>query len=106
VVKESVSTSGYRFSMGLNNLNASSQEVGRNLINADELMKLPPSDALIYNQGMPPYMAKKVVYYMDKRFKSRAGLKAPATRRELLLEIAGLPSFQAKIARQKSREEG
>jgi type IV secretion system protein VirD4 len=92
VVKESVSSSGYRFSPGLNNLSASSQEVERNLINPDELMKLPPSDALIYNQGMPPYMAKKVVYYMDSRFKERLGFRAPGTRAELLKEARALPS--------------
>jgi type IV secretion system protein VirD4 len=96
VVKESLSTSGYRFSLALNNLNASSQEVARNLINPDELMKMPPSDAVIYNQGMPPYMAKKVVYYMDERFKRKTAFKAPGTRRELEREIAGLPSYRAR----------
>jgi type IV secretion system protein VirD4 len=99
VVKESVSSSGYRFSLGLNNLNASSQEIARNLINPDELMKLPPSDALIYNQGMPPYMAKKVVYYMDRRFKERLCFKAPGTRSELLKEASGLPSRKGKEKR-------
>jgi type IV secretion system protein VirD4 len=97
VVKETVSSSGYRFSPGLNNLSASSQEVARNLINPDELMKLPPSDAVIFNQGMPPYMAKKVVYYMDPRFKDRTGFKAPSTRDELLAEAAGLPSFKRRL---------
>jgi type IV secretion system protein VirD4 len=96
VVKESLSASGSRFSFALNNLNASSQEVARNLINADELMKMPPSDALIYNQGMPPYRAKKVVYYMDERFKHKTKYKAPSTRRELEREIAGLPSAKRR----------
>ena len=72
VLKESISTSGSRYSTALNNLNESSQEVARDLINPDELMKLPPTEALILNQGMPPYIAKKVVYYMDSRFKDKA----------------------------------
>jgi len=68
VTKESISASGSRYSVAFNNLNASSQEVARDLINPDELMKLPPNQALIMNQGMPPYMAKKCVYYEDSRF--------------------------------------
>jgi type IV secretion system protein VirD4 len=72
VVKESVSTSGSRYATALNNINESSQEVAVELINPDELMKLPPSEALVLNQGMPPYIAKKVVYYMDARFKDKA----------------------------------
>jgi type IV secretion system protein VirD4 len=124
VVKESLSTSGSRYAVALNNLNASSQEVARDLMNPDELMKLPPTEALILNQGMPPYIAKKVVYYQDKRFKDKAwsrqhvkqnlrigflpipfiktdrelvtGFPPPATRAELELEISGLPSAQTE----------
>jgi type IV secretion system protein VirD4 len=89
-------------------------------MNPDELMKLPPTEALILNQGMPAYIAKKVVYYMDRRFKDKAwsrqtvkrhkrlgfipvpfimetrekttGFMPPATRKELELELSGLPS--------------
>jgi type IV secretion system protein VirD4 len=109
VVKESLSASGSRYATSLNNLNASSQEVARELMNPDELMKLPPDEALIFNQGMPAYIAKKIVYYHDQRFCNNAysrrevpagsrkkiittGFAPPATRRELELEIAGLPS--------------
>jgi type IV secretion system protein VirD4 len=108
--------------VALNNLNASSQEVARDLMNPDELMKLPPTEALILNQGMPPYIAKKVVYYQDKRFRDKAysrqrikryarigfipipfiktdtelvtGFPPPATRTELELELSGLPSAE------------
>lgn len=68
VTKESLSASGSRYAVSFNNLNASSQEVARELINPDELMKLPPDQAIIMNQGMPPYIAKKCVYYEDPRF--------------------------------------
>jgi type IV secretion system protein VirD4 len=124
VVKESLSASGSRYAVAFNNLNASSQEVARDLMNPDELMKLPPTEALILNQGMAPYIAKKVVYFMDKRFKGNAysrrtvkrfkkigfipllfitelteittGFPPPATRRELEQEFNGLPSRQIK----------
>jgi type IV secretion system protein VirD4 len=69
ITKDSVSSSGSRYAAALNNLNLSSQEVQRELINPDELMKLPPSQCIILNQGMPPYVAKKNVYYDDPRFK-------------------------------------
>jgi type IV secretion system protein VirD4 len=109
VTKESVSTSGSRFSISLDNLNMSSQDIARELINPDELMKLPPSDALIINQGMPPYLAKKVVYYMDKRFKGKAyspsaktGIAPPLTRAALLAGARhpewGLPSQKGKLS--------
>jgi type IV secretion system protein VirD4 len=126
VVKESLSVSGSRYAVAFNNLNASSQEVARELMNPDELMKLPPTEALILNQGMPAYIAKKVVYYMDRRFKDKAysrqtikrhkrlgcipipfiteltekatGFIPPATRKELEMELLGLPSAQKKTA--------
>jgi type IV secretion system protein VirD4 len=72
VVKENISTSGSRYAAALNNINESSQEVAVELLNPDELMKLPPSNALVLNQGMPAYIAKKIVYYMDARFKDKA----------------------------------
>jgi hypothetical protein len=64
---------------------------------------------------MPPYNAKKVCYYMDKRFKYNAystkkidgkivtatGFPPPMTRKELECELAGLPSFQAKQKRRR-----
>lgn len=101
VVKDSLSVSGSRYGVSLNNLNASSQEIARELINADELMKLTPSEALILNQGMCAYIAKKIVYYQDSRFKTKAyskstGYPPPASRAELEKEIANLPSYQNK----------
>jgi type IV secretion system protein VirD4 len=109
VSNENLSVSGSRYAVSLNNLSASSQEVARDLMNPDELMKLPPTEALILNQGMPAYIAKKCVYYEDDRFKDKAysvrtihgktittGIKPPASRAELEKEIAGLPSHREK----------
>lgn len=69
--KSSTSTSGTRFSVGLDNLNISGGEQERNLINPDEVMKLPPDQLIIMIQGKPPYIAKKCVYYEQEPFKSR-----------------------------------
>lgn len=80
VVKESVSMSGSRFAGGLNNMNLSNNEIERNLINADEIMKLPHTDCLIFCHGMPPYRAKKCVFYDDPRFKTRVNIQTPKYR--------------------------
>lgn len=75
--KESVthstrSVSGSRYDVALKNLNDSEQEIARDLINPDEIMKLPLDEALVIRQNMPAYIAKKVVYYQDRRFKDKA----------------------------------
>ena len=85
--KESVSTSGSKFSVGLTNLNLSGNEVERNLINPDEIMRLPPTDLLVFSHGMPPYRGKKIIYYLDSRFRAFANLPAPQSRDELVREL-------------------
>ena len=85
--KESVSTSGSKFSVGLTNLNLSGNEVERNLINPDEIMRLPPTDLLVFSHGMPPYRGKKIIYYLDHRFKHSVNLAAPQTREDLIQEL-------------------
>ncbi len=85
--KESVSTSGSKFSVGLTNLNLSGNEVERNLINPDEIMRLPPTDLLVFAHGMPPYRGKKIIYYLDPRFKRAVNLPAPQTRADLIQEL-------------------
>ena len=69
--KANTSTSGTRFSVALDNLNISGGEQERNLINPDEVMKLPPDQLIILTQGKPPYIAKKCVYYEQSPFKDR-----------------------------------
>ena len=109
VVKGSTSVSGSRFSMGLNNLNMSQQDISRDIINPDELMHMPPDSLIIFNQGMPAYIAKKVVYYMDDRFKYKAysedkkgnctsGWLAPYEEKQIRKIVKALPSNQKKAA--------
>ncbi|GHU40341.1 conjugal transfer protein TraG [Spirochaetia bacterium] len=86
ILKRNVSNSGSRFSMGLDNLSVSGQEQERNLINADEVMKLPPTQLLMIESGHPTYIGKKVVYYEDDRFKDRAKIPAAFTDRQGALQ--------------------
>lgn len=85
--KENISTSGSKFSVGLTHLNLSGNEVERNLINPDEIMRLPPTDLLVFAHGMPPYRGKKIIYYLDSRFRHIVNVPAPETRNDLLDEL-------------------
>ena len=85
--KESVSTSGSKFSVGLTNLNLSGNEVERNVINPDEVMRLPSTDLIVFAHGMPPYRGKKIIYYLDQRFKHFVNLPAPQRREDLIQEL-------------------
>lgn len=108
VTKENLSVSGSRFAVALNNLNSSSQEVAVDLINPDELQKLPYEDCIILGHNMPPYMGKKNVFYADDRFnwkvfnenvdtgKVETGFAAPYTQKEIDDEVYMLPSQQKK----------
>jgi type IV secretion system protein VirD4 len=66
-----ISYSGNRGGAGYNNASLSSQDQERNLINADEVMKLPLDRFILLVQGMPPYIGKKNVFYEDPIFKAR-----------------------------------
>jgi type IV secretion system protein VirD4 len=67
----------------------SGSEAERNLINADEVMKLPKDQLIILTQGLASYIGKKCVFYNDERFKGR--LYPPAFERyeDALRQSAG-----------------
>jgi type IV secretion system protein VirD4 len=82
VSRSNMSYSGGRGQVGYSNKSLSSQDQERNLINADEVIKLPLDQAILICQGMPPYIMKKNVYYEDPVFKSREFPPAFTTREE------------------------
>jgi len=93
ITKANISYSGNRGALGYNNSNLSSQDQERNLINADEIIKLPLDRFILICQGFPPYIGKKNVYYQDPIFKKRYldihGESTPAfTNREEAQKIA------------------
>ncbi|MDR2491257.1 MAG: type IV secretory system conjugative DNA transfer family protein [Spirochaetaceae bacterium] len=69
--KANISYSGSRGALGYNSNSLSNQDQERNLINADEVMKLPLDSAILLCQGLPPAIIKKNVYYEDAVFTSR-----------------------------------
>ena len=115
VRNDNMSVSGSRYAVALNNLNVSSQEVARDLMNPDELMKLPYTDCIVMAEGMPPYMGKKNAYYNDDRVKSRiyyenqdtgeiTGRLPPYSQEEINREVAGLPSNVKRREEEKVEE--
>jgi len=87
ISRANLSYSGGRAQVGYSNKNLSSQDQERNLINADEIIKLPLDQFILICQGKPPYIGVKNVYYEDEIFKSR--LLPPAfTNREGALKAA------------------
>jgi type IV secretion system protein VirD4 len=71
ITKANISYSGNRGALGFNSSSLSSQDMDRNLINADEIMKLPLDRFILLCQGLPPYIGKKNVYYEDPVFMAR-----------------------------------
>jgi type IV secretory pathway TraG/TraD family ATPase VirD4 len=69
--KANLSYSGNRGALGYGNVSLSSQDQERNLINADEIIKLPLDSFILVCQGLPPYIGRKNVYYEDKIFTER-----------------------------------
>jgi len=102
--KANISYSGNRGAMGFNNASLSSQDQERNLINADEIMKLPLDSFILLCQGLPPYIGKKNVYYEDPVFTARChdpktGANPPAfaTREEAVRQAAAtIKKIQAR----------
>ena len=104
--QDKVSHSGTIKIGSVNNLNFSENDQGRNLFDAADLKRLPGDKALIINHGMQPYLAEKIVYYQDRRFKLKLKYKAPKSMKQLYRQVAGLPSIQEKkrkVALQKER---
>lgn len=53
-------------------------ESQRRLLTADEVMRLPSSEALIFAPGLPPILGSKHLYYQDPELRRRAAIAPPA----------------------------
>jgi len=63
--------SGKRLSILMDGVSTSEQIVSRPLLTADETMRLPKEDELVFVAGQSPIYAKKIIYYADKRLSER-----------------------------------
>jgi type IV secretion system protein VirD4 len=77
----------------LSNRTESEHEYGRPLLTPGEVTQLPQDDGLLLVGGLLPYRARKVRYFLDRRFWDRAGLPPPESSREQARELlARVPS--------------
>ncbi len=81
LTKRQKSFSAAKFLAG-RSVSESEQEFARPLLTADEVLRLPFDEAILLVSGMAPYRGKKLMYYLDPRFKARAGLPPPDSPRE------------------------
>jgi type IV secretion system protein VirD4 len=71
----------------------SEQEYGRPLLTPGEVTQLPADDGILLVGGLLPYRARKVRYFLDRRFRDRAGRPPPHSREEQARELlARVPS--------------
>jgi len=103
ISRTNISYSGGKAQVGYSNKNISAQDQERNLINADEVMKLPLDQLILLCQGLPPYIGKKNVYYEDQIFKTRLFPPAFTTREDALKAAA---STVKKLGRRRWFDRG
>jgi type IV secretion system protein VirD4 len=104
ISRTNISYSGGKAQVGYSNKNISSQDQERNLMNADEIMKLPLDQFILLCQGLPPYIGVKNVYYEDPLFMPRFKLPPAFTDREGALKAAA--STIAKLNKRRWFDRG
>ena len=82
---------GGRLAPWLGHIMESEQESPRPLLTPGEILQLPGSEALVMVGNLPPYRAKKIMYYQDRRFSRRAWLPAPESAVEQKKELLQQP---------------
>lgn len=78
VSRQNVSYSGSRISSMLNQMSVSEELIERPLMTADEMMKMPRDEAIIFNTGHPPIKCKKLEYFKMPEFSERAKMASPS----------------------------
>ncbi|MDA8415974.1 MAG: type IV secretory system conjugative DNA transfer family protein [Betaproteobacteria bacterium] len=71
--------SGNRLAVVLQHVNTNEQIVQRPLLTADECMRLPPDDELVFVAGHAPVYCQKIRYYEDAHLSERIKLGAAST---------------------------
>ena len=71
--------SGNRMHIMLQNVNTNEQIVGRPLLTADECMRLPPDDEIVFVAGTAPIYCQKIKYFADSAMAARTALGVAAS---------------------------
>ena len=94
--QDKVSHSGILKLTSVQNMNFSENDTARNLLDPSDLKRLPGDKSLIICHGMQPYLAEKIVYYQDSRFKKKLKMPALKNMEDLYRQVAGLPSIRRR----------
>ena len=87
--QKKLGTSGSIYTATSQSTNMNIEQLGRELMTAEEVRTMPDNDCLIFSSGNHPYRAKKIRYYLDERFrkfyldKNGKVLPAPETPEDL-----------------------
>ena len=81
VHQERTTFRGDRFDLLMNQQSRTQVESQRQLLTADECMRLPDDELLLFLAGQRPIRARKIRYYQHKRFAARAAIPATGKHR-------------------------
>jgi len=76
--RQNVSYSGSRISSMLGQMSISEELIERPLLTADEVMRLPRDELLVFNTGWPTIRGKKLYYFKMPEFLGRAKTGSPS----------------------------
>lgn len=103
IVKERHSKSKSKSSLfshreGGENISTSSEEIGRDLLTADEIMKLNYEDEILIISGVGSYKGKKIHSFEDSRFKDKMNLPFEKN-------TTKIPLFELETFKKEKQEE-
>jgi type IV secretion system protein VirD4 len=78
VIKHQTNYSGGRFELMLKHIQKTEHEVRRDLLTADELMRMDKHKSIIFKTGHAPIDGRKIYYYEDPIFSARSKILPPA----------------------------
>jgi len=93
--KKSVSHSGSIGSITAATRTTSVSESSAQLMNVDDLMRLPDTQFILLRKGEHPYRGRKIYYYLDRRFRGRSG---QATFANFTVQLKELPGYTRPLA--------
>lgn len=98
ISKSSVSKSGNIGTFISAGRGESVSEAEQKLMTEEAVLHMPYENWLLVTNGRYPYMGKKIMYYLDRRFSGRVLEKdIPDTRTEQLAEMPRLPAGQKQL---------
>jgi len=93
--KKSVSHSGSIGSITAATRTTSVSESSAQLMNVDDLMRLPDTQFILLRKGEHPYRGKKIFFYLDRRFRGRCGQPTFA---DFAVQMKELPGYTRPLA--------